>query len=38
MLIYSGVRVSKLLDLKRENVNFEEHCFDVIVSKTENGV
>ena len=25
MLIYSGVRVSELLDLKRENVNIEEH-------------
>ena len=29
MLIYSGVRVSELLDLKRENVNIEEHCFKV---------
>lgn len=25
MLIYSGVRVSELLDLRRENVNIEEH-------------
>lgn len=38
MLIYSGVRVSELLDLKRENVNLEEHCFDVIASKTDNGI
>ncbi len=38
MLIYSGVRVSKLLDLKRENVNIEEHCFKVVESKTESGI
>ena len=38
MLIYSGVRISELLDLKCENVNLEEHCFDVIKSKTENGI
>lgn len=38
MLIYSGVRVSELLDLKRENVNIEEHCFDVVASKTDNGI
>ena len=38
MLIYSGVRVSELLDLKRENVNIEEHCFKVVESKTESGI
>ncbi|MBQ5561893.1 MAG: site-specific integrase, partial [Clostridia bacterium] len=38
MLIYSGVRISELLNLKCENVNLEEHCFDVIKSKTENGI
>lgn len=38
MLIYSGVRVSELLELKCENVNLEEHCFDIIKSKTENGI
>ncbi len=38
MLIYSGVRVSELLDLKRENVNIEEHCFGVVASKTNNGI
>lgn len=38
MLIYSGVRVSELLDLKRENVNIEEHFFNVVESKTENGI
>lgn len=38
MLIYSGVRVSELLDLRRENVNIEEHYFKVVESKTENGI
>lgn len=38
MLIYSGVRISELLDLKKENVNLEERWFDVIASKTEAGV
>lgn len=38
MLIYSGVRVSELLDLKREDVNIDEHYFKVIESKTENGI
>jgi len=38
MLIYSGVRVSELLDLKRENVNIDEHYFNVVESKTENGI
>lgn len=38
MLIYSGVRVSELLDLKRSNVNIEEHCFRVVESKTNSGI
>jgi integrase len=38
MLIYSGVRISELLNLKKENVNLSEHWFDVIASKTEAGV
>ncbi len=38
MLIYSGVRVSELLDLKKENVHLAEQYFDVILSKTENGI
>ena len=38
MLIYSGVRVSELLDLKRENVHIDEHYFNVVESKTENGI
>lgn len=38
MLIYSGVRVSELLDLKRENVHIDEHYFEVVECKTENGI
>ena len=38
MLIYSGVRVSELLDLKRMNVHIDEHYFEVVESKTESGI
>lgn len=38
MLLYSGVRISELLDLKKENVHLEEQWFDVIHSKTQAGV
>ena len=38
MLIYTGVRISELLDLKKENVNLKEHYFDVLASKTESGI
>lgn len=38
MLIYSGVRISELLDLKKENVNLKERWFDVIASKTQAGI
>lgn len=38
MLIYNGLRVSELLDLKKENVHLDEQYFDVISSKTENGI
>ena len=38
MLIYSGCRVSELLDLKKENINLEERWFDVTASKTEAGI
>ena len=38
MLIYTGCRISELLDLKKENVNLKEQYFDVIASKTENGI
>ena len=38
MLIYSGVRISELLDLKKENVHLDQQYFDVLASKTENGI
>lgn len=38
MLIYTGVRVSELLDLKKENVNLKERWFDVTESKTQAGI
>lgn len=38
MLIYSGVRISELLDLKKENVNLSEKWFDVVASKTKSGI
>ncbi len=38
MLLYNGTRISEFLDLKKENVHLEEHYFDVINSKTENGI
>ena len=38
MLIYNGCRISEFLDLKKENVHLEEQSFDVIASKTENGL
>ncbi|MCD7859300.1 MAG: site-specific integrase [Firmicutes bacterium] len=38
MLIYSGCRISELLDLKKADVHLEEQYFDVISSKTENGI
>ena len=38
MLIYSGVRISELLDLKKENVNLSEKWFDIVEAKTEAGI
>ena len=38
MLLYNGVRISELLDLKKENVHLGEQYFDVICSKTDNGI
>ncbi len=38
MLIYSGVRISEMLDLLKSDVHIEEQYFDVIDSKTENGI
>lgn len=38
MLIYSGCRISELLDLKKEDVNMKEHCFRITASKTDAGI
>lgn len=38
MLIYSGVRVSELLNLKKEDLHLDEQYFYVRASKTESGV
>ncbi len=38
MLLYNGVRISEFLDLKKEHVHLDEQYFDVIRSKTENGI
>lgn len=38
MLVYNGCRISEFLDLKKENINLEQQYFDVIASKTENGI
>lgn len=38
MLLYNGCRIREFLDLKKENVHLEEQYFDVISSKTENGI
>jgi integrase len=38
MLLYSGVRISEMLDLKKENVNMDEKWFDIIASKTNAGI
>lgn len=38
MLIYTGVRIGELLELKKEDVHLEERWFYVRKSKTEAGV
>ena len=38
MLIYNGCRISEFLDLKKEHVHLNEQYFDIIKSKTENGL
>ena len=38
ILIYTGVRVSELLELRKEDVHLDQHCFDIIASKTKNGI
>ena len=38
ILIYSGCRISELLDLKKEQVNLSDRYFDIMKSKTQAGV
>lgn len=38
MLIYSGVRISELLNLKKEDVFLKDRYFNVVASKTESGI
>ena len=38
MLIYSGVRVGELLELKKEDVHLDQQYFEVKKSKTSNGL
>lgn len=38
MLIYSGVRIGELRDLKKENVHFKERYFYIKKSKTNAGI
>ena len=38
MLIYSGVRINELLDLKKEDVNLNEQYFKVRAAKTNAGI
>lgn len=38
MLIYTGLRISEMLELKKEHVNLDEQYFDVVNSKTINGI
>lgn len=38
MLIYSGVRIGEMLELKREDVYLEDRYFKITKSKTENGI
>lgn len=38
MLIYSGMRISELLNLKKENCHMDELYVDIIAAKTKNGI
>lgn len=38
MLIYSGVRISEMLNLKKEDVHLDEQYFDVVAAKTDSGI
>ena len=38
ILIYSGLRIGEMLNLKKSEVNLTERYFDIVKSKTESGV
>ena len=38
MLIYTGLRISELLNLRKEDVHLDEQYFEVKKSKTDNGI
>lgn len=38
ILIYSGLRIGELLDLRKENVFIEERYFNIVDSKTQAGI
>ncbi len=38
ILIYTGVRINELLTLRKSDVNMDEHYFEVVRSKTGNGI
>lgn len=38
MLIYTGCRISELLDLKKTEVDLEGRCFKILEAKTEAGI
>lgn len=38
MLIYSGCRISELLDLKKEDIHMADCCFRITAAKTEAGI
>lgn len=38
LLIYSGVRVNELLTLRKEQVHLDERYFEILSSKTANGI
>ncbi len=37
-MIYTGVRVSEMLNIRKENVNLDEQYFDIFISKNANGI
>ena len=38
MLIYTGCRISEMLNLRKEDVSLQEHWFKVVASKTDAGI